>query len=354
MNETVRYQPNEEGFLSKEDTKSYYSRIGMFCFLLGAVSFVISIIASIVIAFFFPQILENELTLSILDYVLSFVAIYCIATPIAFLAIKPLPTAKPRSEEMKIKHLIGALCICFAAMQVGSYFSNIVITVTESIVGKTLVNPVDESISSENLLLSALCVGIFFPILEELLFRKLLCEKLLPLGEKQAIIISAAIFGLIHGNLFQFAYAFLLGVVFGYVYVKSGKIIYTIIFHCIINLYAGVFAQYVLSKIPLEKLEELLTEIMDNPNIVNDLDAFLEMVGPHLEGLALYMIYAYVMMGLAFAGIVIFIVISVKNQITFNQAQLKTHNPVPTFFLTGGVAAAIGYIVFSFLYSILM
>ena len=353
MNETSRYVPNEDGYLSEKDTKSYYSRIGMFCFLLGAISFAVSLIISYLIVGFFPQILDNKQLLSIIDYLLSFVAIYCIATPIAFIALKPLPTANPNGGEMKIKHLIGALCICFAGMEIGSYFSNIIITFTESITGKTLVNPVESSLSTGNLMISALCVGIIFPILEELLFRKLLCGKLLPLGEKQAIIISAAIFGLIHGNLFQFAYAFLLGLIFGYVYVKTGKIIYTIIFHCIINLYGGVFAQYVLSKIPLEKLEEILDWIVENPDATSNIDLLLEKIGPYLGGLGLYMLYAYVMMGLAFAGIIVFIVIAVKNQITFNQAQLKTTKPASSFFLNAGVATALGFIVIRFLYSIL-
>lgn len=353
MNETSKYIPNEDGYLSEKDTKSYYSRIGMFCFLLGAISFAVSMAVSYVIVGFFPQILDNKQLLSIIDYLLSFVAIYCIATPIAFIALKPLPTANPNVGEMKIKHLIGALCICFAGMQIGSYFSNIIITFTESITGKTLVNPVESSLSTGNLMISALCVGIIFPILEELLFRKLLCGKLLPLGEKQAIIISAAIFGLIHGNLFQFAYAFLLGLIFGYVYVKTGKIIYTIIFHCIINLYGGVFAQYVLSKIPLEKLEEILDWIVENPDATSNIDLLLEKIGPYLGGLGLYMLYAYVMMGLAFAGIIVFIVIAVKNQITFNQAQLKTTKPASNFFLNAGVATALGFIVIRFLYSIL-
>ena len=45
MNETSKYIPNEDGYLNEKDTKSYYSRIGMFCFLLGAISFAVSMAA---------------------------------------------------------------------------------------------------------------------------------------------------------------------------------------------------------------------------------------------------------------------------------------------------------------------
>ena len=356
MNEAVKYKPDESGYLSQDDTKSYYSRIGMFCFLLGAISFAISIIASVIVKLFFPWIIENELMLSIFDYALSFIAIYCIATPLAFLAIKPLPKVRPIKEKMKLTHLLGALCVCFSCMQIGSYFSNIIITVFEALTGKTLVNPVEESLSTGSLLLNALFVGIFFPILEELLFRRLLCSRLLPLGEKQAIIISAAIFGLIHGNLYQFAYAFLLGLVFGYIYVKTGKLIYTIIFHCIINFYGGVFAQFVLSKIPLEKLEEILNELLTNPDIFSDMDALWAMLSPYALGLTLYMIYSYALMGLATAGFIVFLITLLRKKITLEQGILQTpkENRIANFFLTGGVAAAIGYIVISFFYSILV
>ena len=355
MNETVKYKPDESGYLSQEDTKSYYSRIGFFCFFIGAISFGISLLAGYIVKIFFPWLPQNELWLSIFNYALSFVAIYCIATPIAFIVIKPLPKVRPIKEKMKLTHLLGALCICFSCMQVGSSFSNTIITIFETITGKTLVNPVEENLSTGSLWLSAICVGILFPILEELLFRRLLCSRLLPLGEKQAVIISAAIFGLIHGNLYQFAYAFLIGLVFGYIYVKTGKLIYTMIFHCIINLYGGVFAQLVLSKIPLDKLEEILDELMTNPNIFNDMDALWALLSPYALGLALYMIYAYVMMGLAFAGFIVLLINAIKKKITFEQGILQTpkEHAISNFFLTGGVAAAVGFIAFDFFFSLL-
>ena len=54
MTQKIKYKPDESGFLTQEDTKSYYSRVGMFCFLLGAVSFAISILVSMIIFKFLP------------------------------------------------------------------------------------------------------------------------------------------------------------------------------------------------------------------------------------------------------------------------------------------------------------
>ena len=356
MNETNLYKPDESGCLTEEGTKSYYSRIGLFCFLLGTISTLVSILAALIVQLFFPWILNIPMASAILEYAISFIGIYCLAMPVALLALSPLPTSRPIKEKMKISHLIAALCVCFTFMQVGSSFSSIIISFVESLSGKTLVNPVDASLDSGSIILSALCVGILFPILEEILFRRLLCHKLLPLGEKKAIIISALIFGFIHGNLYQFAYAFLLGLIFGYIYVKTGKLIYTIVFHCIINLFSGVFVQYILTKMPLEKLEEILNTILEDPTIINNTDKLWELISPYALGITLYMIYSYTLLGLSFAGFIILFVLTFKRKITFEQGILQTpkKHRISNFFLNGGIAAAIGYIALSFLASMMI
>jgi membrane protease YdiL (CAAX protease family) len=235
-------------------------------------------------------------------------------------------------------------------MEVGSSISSMLLAFVQTVTGLAPANPVGTSLSMGNMLLNAVLVGIAFPILEELVFRKLLCSRLLPLGEKKAIVISAAIFGLIHGNLYQFAYAFLLGLVFGYVYVKTGKLIYTIIFHCIINLYSGVFAQFVISKVPIDEITELLT----SENILADPNLFMEQLSPYASEIALYMAFAYIMLGLSLAGFIVLLVITVKRKITFEQGILQTpsEHRFSNFFLNSGIAAAIGFIAVSFFLSI--
>ena len=235
-------------------------------------------------------------------------------------------------------------------MQVGSYFSNMIIIAFENVTGKTLVNPVTDLISPSNLILSAIFVGILFPILEEILFRRILCNSLLALGEKKAIIISAAIFGLIHGNLYQFAYAFLIGLVLGYVYVKTGKLIYTIVFHCIINLYAGVLTEFISSRLPIDEIYDILLD----ESALSNVDALMEKLAPYTKELAIFMAYSYLMLGLSFAGFIILFVLSFKRKLTFEQGILLTpkKHRFSNFFLNGGVAAAIGYISLSFLSSL--
>ena len=62
-----------------------------------------------------------------------------------------------------------------------------------------------------------LYAGILAPITEEILFRGLIQKSLQPYGKKFAIFCSAFCFGIFHGNLIQTPYAFLVGLVLGYV-----------------------------------------------------------------------------------------------------------------------------------------
>ena len=75
-----------------------------------------------------------------------------------------------------------------------------------------------------------------------ILFRKFLIDKTIKYGAKVSIILSAVLFALFHGNLNQFFYAFLIGGFFAYVYIKTGKITYSIILHAVVNLMGSVFS----------------------------------------------------------------------------------------------------------------
>lgn len=80
-----------------------------------------------------------------------------------------------------------------------------------------------------------LYVGFAAPIAEELLFRGVLLRGLLPYGKKSAIIVTSLLFGLFHGNLMQAPYAFVVGLVFGYVAVEY-NILWAMVLHMFNNL----------------------------------------------------------------------------------------------------------------------
>ena len=83
-----------------------------------------------------------------------------------------------------------------------------------------------------------LYMAIFAPVFEEILFRGLILRNLLPYGKKFAILASAFLFGMFHGNLLQSPYAFLVGLVLGYTAVEY-SISWAIVLHMFNNLVLG-------------------------------------------------------------------------------------------------------------------
>ena len=78
------------------------------------------------------------------------------------------------------------------------------------------------------------------PVFEEIIYRHLLLRSLKPIGDTPAIILSALVFGLAHGNFDQFAYAFLSGIIFGLMAVRYDTIIPGMVLHLINNFFVTV------------------------------------------------------------------------------------------------------------------
>jgi membrane protease YdiL (CAAX protease family) len=87
--------------------------------------------------------------------------------------------------------------------------------------------------------------GIAAPIIEELLFRGVLFRVLRRwVAFPWAMIISAVVFGAYHGNLVQFVYAGICGVLLAYLCEKYDSIIAPIVSHMVMNTVAIVFTQW--------------------------------------------------------------------------------------------------------------
>ena len=83
---------------------------------------------------------------------------------------------------------------------------------------------------------SFLVVAIFAPIFEEWLCRGMVLRGLLTkMKPVWAIVISALFFAVIHANPWQALNAFLIGLVMGYVYYKTGSLLLTMIIHFVNN-----------------------------------------------------------------------------------------------------------------------
>ena len=106
---------------------------------------------------------------------------------------------------------------------------------------------------------SFLTVAIFAPIFEEWLCRGMVLRGLLTkMKPGWAIVISALFFAVIHANPWQALNAFLIGLMMGYVYYKTGSLILTMVIH-FVNNGTSVF----LSNIESLKDYDYMIDMMD-------------------------------------------------------------------------------------------
>jgi hypothetical protein len=85
-------------------------------------------------------------------------------------------------------------------------------------------------------------VGLLVPIAEELVFRGAVLRELLRLCSRHwtAILLSALIFALIHGNPAQMPHAFVMGLLLGWMYWRTDSILPGVVFHWVNNSVAYV------------------------------------------------------------------------------------------------------------------
>ena len=108
------------------------------------------------------------------------------------------------------------------------------------LLGRTPENILNLAMEQSSRLYNIVVAVILAPLFEEWVFRKMLIDRVNRLGDRAAMFLSALLFGLVHGNLYQFFYTFLVGLVFAYVYLRTGRIRYSLVMHMLINLLFGV------------------------------------------------------------------------------------------------------------------
>lgn len=90
-------------------------------------------------------------------------------------------------------------------------------------------------------------IGFFGPLIEELLFRECITGRLIRQGSHAwtAILYSALLFGIVHGNPAQIPFAILGGIILGVVYVLTGSVLLAAVIHILNNLTtAGFYMAY--------------------------------------------------------------------------------------------------------------
>ena len=231
-----------------------------------------------------------------------------VGTVVLLIVLRKIPAVKIEKRKLKFGQLFLLIMMMYGLTQVGSMMGlpvDTALSLPASLnagaddVGKILQ---DNIIFSSNTFIRIISVGILPAVFEELLFRKFLIDRTIRHGEFISCAMSGIMFGLWHGNFQQFFFAFFVGVMFAFVYIRTGNIIYTMIMHASMNL--------VTSSITVELLTELLrrTGIDMKTGTVNtdiDPDVVMKEVLPFMM---LVLLWVLILMGFQIAGFVMLIV----------------------------------------------
>lgn len=221
----------------------------------------------------------------------NYLAMYGVAFPLYLLLSRSMEKSAPEKHTMSVGSFLICIMICIALMIVGNLVGNVINLVLTTLFSDLNAFTLNDFVFNDSpyffLVLAVICA----PIIEEILLRKVFIDRVRKFGDGWAILLSGLLFGLLHGNFTQFFYAALLGAFLAFIYIKTGKLQYTIAMHMILN--------FIGSAVPLMLLRNVDTAVLLSENAT---EAEILAMLPDLIPLLLVVGIEYL---IAFAGIIL-------------------------------------------------
>ncbi len=304
-------EEQEKTARSKEQSRQF-SRLGLVLFAFMGVAFAAQLVL-IVITMLVGLVggLDVDFENQTVQIVISAISMYGVAFPVAALLMRLIPKqGRPGGENWSAMKLTACFVICIGIGFVGILLSQFVDALFPA--GGDGVQP-EDMMTGVGMLLNIAMVVFAAPIVEELLYRKMLIDRIAAYGDGVSVVVSGLLFGLAHGNFSQFFYAFGLGALFAYVYIKTGHIGYTIGFHMFFNLIGGVFTV---------ELNRGLMEVRDPAGMVARLEQIFGVdLGPVVPLVCNALLTLYLVMSVVCAVGGLVIVISRRNETVFRPGE---------------------------------
>ncbi len=208
----------------------------------------------------------------------NFAPMYLIAFPIYLVISKKIPASPPEQHRMNIGQILLTFPCCECIAIAGNLIGVIVNLILTLVLGiRTDSTALTEALFGNSALVMVFAAVFCAPVVEEMIFRKILIDRVRKYGELPAILISGIMFGLFHGNFTQFFYAAGLGLLFAWVYIRTGKVIHTIAMHFMINFWGSAMPMILLRRIDQNTIKELL--INQNYSLMlNNISKFIPFV----------------------------------------------------------------------------
>lgn len=213
--------------------KKTSSGIGYFIFTmilaLNAVSVLLMVLAIIV-----DGSLKNPAYL-LLDNIASISSMFIIGLFYCLFSKTQLNDVFPL-KKISLKMAAATVTISLALALLANFFADLFVGGISLFGIKNYAEMDFEITNPVEIILNIIAISIIPALSEEFAFRGIILSRLRKYGDGFAVFISALLFGLLHGNIVQIPFAFIVGLGLAFVTIKTSSIVPAIITHFLNNL----------------------------------------------------------------------------------------------------------------------
>lgn len=240
-NEQYKKQQEKKNDKKILKTMGNWFGFGIICFTVVA-SIVAVIIALLSGAFSKVNLLYDDDNMAMAYQIIATILFILIPFVIAYAVLKKKKIAGvlPMGTTYNSKAAAGLTMLCVPLMIFSTFVINFVSSIIQELFGITFTTGVEgpKILGAEGIFIAVLSTAVLPAILEEVVVRGIIMQPLRRFGDKFAIVASALIFGIMHGNMVQIPYTMVAGLFLGYLAVATGSLWPSIILHFVNNFYS--------------------------------------------------------------------------------------------------------------------
>lgn len=169
--------------------------------------------------------------------IIGLVTLYVIGLFLFINITKKIPNTNIKKSKVNGK----SITLCFLLQFTAFMIMSVLVNIFANISGKELSADLNTLTPYMIFMLT-----VFNPIVEEFVFRKVFADKLLKYGELFYMMVSSFCFAIVHGvslGIPQIIYTFILGMIWSYLFVKTGDIKLPILLHSLSNIFGSIIIQ---------------------------------------------------------------------------------------------------------------
>lgn len=150
------------------------------------------------------------------------------------------------SPQMNAGWIIKYMIITWGLSLLMSIITNIILQLLKSLLHLNFSDiSFDFGDGVGGFIVSFVSLCIFAPIFEEIIFRSAVYRHTEIMGQSFAVVFSAIMFALMHGNLEQLPYTFVMGLGFAYLFAKTRSLLIPMLLHFLTNTTTVIFTSII-------------------------------------------------------------------------------------------------------------